>query len=181
MPGILRVLWPVAAPSQQGEKAASGRPRRKPRQWERWGLQPFVFDFAESQIAEPFEFFSVDREKPFGDSHLKEALRGVKPHQPDTWLLLKGPRVITCELKATGKPRPEQETYGEKLVALGVVWFWTRSVTGYGDGLSHFGVRLKRNWHVVAEDFDLRLKARRDREMARRKAEARQGSLRIPP
>ena len=172
MPRRSAVRWP--SPSE------AGVPRHKPRQWERAGLQPAVFRFAESQVLGEKLFFSVDRAAPVGNSHVVEALRGLKAGLPDTWLLLPS-RLVACELKVTGNPRDEQEACGRAILALGHHWFWTQSVLGYGAELERIGVGLRRHWRVVAEDEDLRLKARRDSEMANRKAARRQASLRFPP
>ena len=139
-----------------------------------------MFRFAESQILGPSLFFSVDRSPRDGDNHVVEALRGMKAGIPDTWLILPT-RIVACELKTRGRPESAQEACGRLLLSLGHHWFWTRTVMGYGEELDRIGVGLCRHWRIVAEDADLRLRAKMDRVAAERKAAKRQAALPLLP
>lgn len=119
-------------------------------------LQKHVRAFARDAIDAPHELFAFDRAKAAGKfSHLVQKSRGVRAGTPDTLLRVAGIAPIWVELKAPGNsPDPAQRDIGQRLQAVGDVWFWASSVEGYRAGLVAAGVPLRPNAELLAQHHD---------------------------
>ncbi len=124
-------------------------------------------------LAIQHEFFAFDRSKKTSQwSHMREKMRGVQAHTPDTLLKILERKVVWCEFKAPGKePSEEQYAMGARLVDLGDDWFWTTTVTYYYRWLKNVGIPMHNNAEFLATLHDASV----DTEIA--KAELKAGML----
>lgn len=126
-------------------------------------IQKHVMQFVREELPGSV-FLSFDRSAPFGRfSHMRQKARGVQRGTPDTLLRVKGCPNIWCELKAPGnKPDEAQIAMGDRLQAVGDVWFWANSVAGYAADLS-LTVKLQVGWTLRAIVHDARVQGEIER------------------
>jgi len=121
-------------------------------------LQKHVRIFVRDAVDGPHDFSSADSAKkstPWARG--REAARGIRKGEPDCRLKVPTLPAIHCELKYPPNKvvdGDDQHKRGLELIAVGDLWFWTDSVTGYMEGLARFGVPLRLNASFQAQHHD---------------------------
>jgi hypothetical protein len=134
-------------------------------------LQFWAVKFLRAMIDAPCDVEAHDRSRPQSQwHHATERARGLKAGSADLSIVCRGIS-HRIELKyGAAKPSDDQVRAGRDVERAGGRWDWCNSVEGVRQICVAWDIPLRPNASLVAQDYDLRVIARVEKDRAKRAA-----------